>query len=232
MKNAFGVPALLLFSAMTGFGSLAHENGFSLLMAGMSTALIWGLPGQAVHAELFGLGAPVAAVALAVAGANARFLPMTLSMMPVFQDSPHDRRWHYLLAHFISINTWGEMMFRGPEIAPNRRVAYYLGFSSICMAAGEIGVVQGYLLSGALPVTVTVGLIFLVPVYFGLIMSNTDHLPFLLAFFLGCLAGPLLHKLIPEWNLAASGLISGTLAFVLRKRISSKQKTSPVNDNA
>ena len=30
IRNAFGVPALLLFSAMTGFGSLAQEQGLAL----------------------------------------------------------------------------------------------------------------------------------------------------------------------------------------------------------
>jgi len=80
IRNALGVPALLLFSAMTGFGSLAQEQGLqeqglSLWISMLSTVLIWGMPGQVVHVELYGLGAPLIAVALGVAGANARFLP-------------------------------------------------------------------------------------------------------------------------------------------------------------
>ncbi|MCS5554014.1 MAG: AzlC family ABC transporter permease, partial [SAR324 cluster bacterium] len=97
VRNAIGVPALLLFSAMIGFGSLAQEQGFSLYISMLSTVLIWGMPGQVVHVELYGLGAPLIAVVLGVAGANARFMPMTLSMMPVFADSPHNRKWNYLL---------------------------------------------------------------------------------------------------------------------------------------
>ena len=57
IRNAFGLPALLLFSAMTGFGSFAHEHGFSLYMSMLSTILIWGLPGQVVHVELYGMRA-------------------------------------------------------------------------------------------------------------------------------------------------------------------------------
>ena len=105
IRNALGVPALLLFSAMTGFGSLAQEQGLSLWISMLSTVLIWGMPGQVVHVELYGLGAPLIAVALGVAGANARFLPMTLSMMPLLRKAPHHRRWNYLLVHMISINT-------------------------------------------------------------------------------------------------------------------------------
>jgi len=69
IRNAFGLPALLLFSAMTGFGSFAQEQGLSLYMSMLSTILIWGLPGQVVHVELYGMGAPLIAVVLGVAGA-------------------------------------------------------------------------------------------------------------------------------------------------------------------
>ena len=217
--NALGVPALLLFSAMTGFGSLAQEQGLTLWMSVLSTVLIWGLPGQVVHVELYGLGAPLVAVVLGVAGANARFMPMTLSMMPVFRDAPHGRRWNYLLVHMISINTWAEMLRRGYEIPSDRRVAYFLGFSFTCMVAGVIGVIQGYLLFEHMPKLVSLCLLFLVPVYFGLIMSNTTHPPFLLAFVLGCLSGPVFHQWTQEWGLVLSGTMAGTLAFWLRNRI-------------
>ena len=166
--------------------------------------------------ELYGLGAPLIAVVLGVAGANARFMPMTLSMMPVFSDSPHNRKWNYLLSHFISINTWTEMLHRGHEIRADRRVFYFLGFSFTCMFAGLIGVYQGYVLFESMPKIVSLCLIFLVPIYFGLLMSNTVHPPYLLAFVLGFLLGAPMHLLTPEWGLVLSGLIAGTLAFLLR----------------
>ena len=37
IRTAIGVPALLLFSAMTGFGSLAQEQGLSLYISVLST---------------------------------------------------------------------------------------------------------------------------------------------------------------------------------------------------
>ena len=33
IRNALGLPALLLFSAMTGFGSLAQEQGISVYIS-------------------------------------------------------------------------------------------------------------------------------------------------------------------------------------------------------
>ena len=229
IKNAFGLPALILFSAMTGFGSFAQEQGLSLYMSLLSTIMIWGLPGQVVHVELYGMGAPLIAVVLAVAGVNARFMPMTLSMMPVFHDSPHNRRWNYFLAHMISINTWTEMLNRGKEIRADRRMAYFLGFSFTCMTAGIVGVLQGYILFESMPQSVSLCFVFLVPVYFGLIMSNTVHPPYLLAFVLGTVIGPLMHLLTPEWGLVLTGLITGTLAYLLRHRLQVLLKKKEIN---
>ena len=231
IRNAFGVPALLLFSSMTGFGSLAQDQGLTLYMSIFSTVFIWGLPGQVVYVELYGMGAPAIAVALGVASANARFLPMTLSMMSVFHDSPHNRRWNYFLAHMISINTWAEMLRRGPEIKADRRVAYFLGFAFTCMIAGIIGVVQGFLLFESMPEMVSLCLVFLVPIYFALLMSNTTHSPFVLAFLLGFLLGPPLHLLSPEWGLVLSGLLSGSLAYILRNLLPGLRRKRE-NDNS
>ena len=228
-RNALGVPALILFSAMTGFGSLCQEQGLSIYMSLLSTILIWGLPGQVVHVELYGMGAPLIAVVLGVAGVNARFMPMTLSMMPVFDDSPHNRRWNYLLAHMISINTWTEMLTRSPEIRADRRMAYFLGFSFTCMNAGIIGVFQGYMLFESMPQIISLSLIFLVPIYFGLIMSNTLNPSYLLAFLLGFILGPPMHFLTPQWGLVLTGLITGTLAYLLRHKLSSDKNYKEVN---
>ena len=98
-------------------------------------------------------------------------------------------------------------------------MAYFLGFSFTCMTAGIIGVLQGYIIFESMPQMVSLCLVFLVPIYFGLIMSNTVHPPFLLAFILGCILGPPMHLLTPEWGLVLTGLTTGTLAYLLRHRL-------------
>ena len=76
---------------------------------------------------------------------------------------------------------------------------------------------------------VSLCLIFLVPIYFGLIMSNTVHPPYLLAFVLGCMLGAPMHLLTPEWGLVLSGLIAGTMSFLLRNRLNGFLKNKENN---
>jgi hypothetical protein len=81
-----------------------------------------------------------------------------------------------------------------------------------------------------MPEMVSLCLIFLVPIYFGLIMSNTVHPPYLLAFVLGCLLGAPIHLLTPEWGLVLSGIIAGTMAFLLRNWLEGLRKNKAGND--
>ena len=97
------------------------------------------------------------------------------------------------------------------------------------MFSGVIGVYQGYVLFESMPEMVSLCLIFLVPIYFGLIMSNTVHPPYLLAFVLGCLLGAPMHLLTPEWGLVLSGLIAGTMAFLLRNWLNGFLKSKGSN---
>ena len=122
------------------------------------------------------------------------------------------------------------MHHRGHEIRADLRVFYFLGFSFTCMSAGVIGVFQGYVLFESMPKMVSLCLIFLVPIYFGLIMSNTVHPPYLLAFVLGCMLGAPMYFLTPEWGLVLSGAIAGTMAFLLRNWLEALRNNKEVND--
>ena len=193
-------------------------------MTTLAPGIIWALPGQVVFVELFGMGVSAFTIAIAVAVANARFLPMTLSLIPLFHGATRNRKWHYVLAHLISINTWADFMKRGPEIPPEQRAPYFVGFAFTCMAAGTLGAFQGYVLSGILPHIVTLGLVFMIPIYFGLIMSNTPQFTNLFAFVVGCALGPPLHLLLPEWGMVVTGLLAGSFAFGIGLKYSKRQE--------
>lgn len=217
--DAIGMPASVLFASTVGFGSIARETGYPLDLAVWSVFTVWGLPGQIAMVELFGVGASILPIAVAAGGANARFLPMTVSLLPLMKGSFRSWGWAYLMAHFISINTWIALTKRGPSLPLDQRPFYFTGFSLLCMISGAIGAALGYILAGTLPRTLTMGLVFLSPIYFLMIFAGVRQRGGIIAVLMGAGAGPLLHMASPEWGVPATGFIVGTMAFVLDRKV-------------
>lgn len=216
--DASGMPAVVLLASMIGYGSMAREAGLTLWTSIASTGLVWGLPGQIAMVELYALGAPVIAVLVAASAANARFLPMVLSVMPLFNETPIRRRWHYAVAHFMSLNPWATMMRDGPRMDPAYRAPYFWGFAGVCIAAALVGTAAGFLLAAALPRDVTLCLVFLNPVFFTLVFVNSRDAGQILAVLAGIVAGPLLHMLSADWGLILTGAVAGTGAYLIDRR--------------
>ncbi len=222
MIDATGMPALVLFASMVGFGSMAREAGLTLWTAVASTALTWGLPGQIAMVELYALGAPVIAIIAASSAANARFLPMLLSVMPLLNEALPKKRWRYVAAQFMSLNPWAALMRRGPAMTLADRPPYYAGFAGICFSAALLGTGAGFVLAGALPRDVTLTLVFLNPVFFTLVFADARGRAAIMAVLAGVVAGPLFHLISPDWGLLLTGAAAGTGAYladrVLRRR--------------
>ncbi len=213
--DAVGLPALVVLGSMIGFGSLARESGFALWLAVATTGAVWSLPGQMAMAELYSVGASAAAIAVAVSVANLRFLPMALAMLPVFRQGVRHQGWNYILVLLLSVNTWTGAMRRCPHLPHDQRAPYYLGFSTVCMGAGLVGTAAGFVLAGVLPRTVTLGLVFLNPIYFALVFADVRQRSGVLALAAGAVIGPLVHLLSPVWGLVVTGVVAGTAAYLL-----------------
>lgn len=219
LVDATGMPALVLFASMLGYGSMARETGLTLWTAVVSTGLVWGLPGQIAMVELYAVGAPVIAVVLACSAANARFLPMVLSVMPLFNEGVKRKRWRYLLAQFMSLNPWAAIMREGPRMNPAHRGPYYSGFAAVCMSAALIGTAAGFLMAGAMPRDMTLSLVFLNPVFFTLVFVDVGERGPVLAVAVGVIAGPLLHLVSPDWGLILTGVIAGGIGYAIDRRL-------------
>jgi predicted branched-subunit amino acid permease len=217
--DATGMPALVLFASMIGYGSMAREAGLTLWTSVASTGLVWGLPGQIAMVELYALGAPVIAVMVAASAANARFLPMVLSVMPLFNETPTRRGWHYAVAQFMSLNPWAAMMRDGPRMNPAYRTPYFAGFAGVCITAALIGTAAGFLLAGSLPRNVTLSLVFLNPVFFTLVFVSTRDRGQIMAVLAGIAAGPLFHLVSADWGLILTGAVAGTGAYLVDRRL-------------
>lgn len=211
--DGFSLPAFMVFASMIGYGALVQSAGMTIGIAVVSTLGIWGLPGQVAFIEYLLLGAPVASMLLAVSMANMRFLPMSLSLVPMFRRSESGWRLRYLWVQLMSVNTWVGLLRKVPELTPDQRGPYYAGFSTICMLCGVLGTSAGFLLADTLPFFVTVTLVFINPIYFAFVFAAMRVRACMIAFVAGALIGPPLYLLSPEWSLPVCGIIAGSVGF-------------------
>lgn len=213
-RDAVGVPAAVLVAGMIGFGALGHASGLSIGLTTATSFFIYALPGQVVFVEMVALGASGFAVALAAALTAARFLPMTLTLLPQIPKEDR-RRSMYASAHFISMTSWAVMMRDFAHIRASQRMAYFTGFGMTCWAVSTPATMLGYLLAGHVPTPVTIGLVMLNPLFFLLSFTEVRARASRLALLIGGLSGPIVYSWAPGWSILICGLIGGTAAFFL-----------------
>ncbi len=222
MRAAIGAPALVLGASYVGFGAFVHQSGLNLIQGLASTITGWALPGQIALIEIFAVGGSILAAAIAVGLANARLLPMVVTLLPILRQGDGaggPRLIHYLAAHFIALTGWAVAMQRAPDMPPGQRLPFFLGFTSVIWSATVIATAIGFFLVGVLPAPVTLGLVFLNPLYFMLLfIADFARKERGLALGLGAILGPLFHLVSPDWGLMATGLIGGTIAFLVIQR--------------
>ena len=217
-RDALGFPSLMLVANMMGFGSLARESGLTLGMALSTTAGVWGLPGQVALVELHMAGVSAVFVILACSLANARFMPMAVSLIPLIRDGVGRYGWMFVLVQLLSINSWAAGQRAFPDIAKPMRVHYYVLFATIYMTAGLIGTAIGFFSIGIISRPFALGLLFLNPLFFAVLICGTTSRPFVLAILIGILLSPVFHLISAQWGLLATGFVGGTIAFWLHRR--------------
>ena len=209
----------MLIAGVLGFGALAAAQDIPLGVAVASTAVIWALPGQIVFVEMHALAAPVLATVLAVMLSSARFLPMTLMLMPELRDAQH-RSWkYYLAAQLLSLSGWTMAVVRFPQLPRPQRLAWWYGFTLVLMSVSALSTAAGYLGADRLPPLARLALVFMVPMYYLLILIGAvrDRIA-ALGLACGAVAGPLAYLATPEWSVPLGGLAGGTVAYLILRR--------------
>ncbi len=215
MRDAAGVPLLAVGGGMAGFGSLARDSGLDLWAALAASAGVYGLPGQVVFVELYATGADWFAVVLGAAMGNARFFPMAVSFMPLLRVGIRRPAWLFLLVQFLSTTSWAAAMRAYGNLPAELRRHYFAGFGMLAMAAGIVGTAIGFFATGALPRPVALGLIFLNPLFIGLLLIDTRLMMAIAALAAGAVAGPLFHLVSPDWGVLVAGIAAGTGIFLV-----------------
>jgi predicted branched-subunit amino acid permease len=216
LREAVGAPTLVLFASYLGFGALVRETDLSVLHGLFSTATGWALPGQVILVELYAAGAPLLAIAAAVALTNARLLPMTVALMPLLRHGMWPRWLYYVAAHWVAVTGWAQALKVCPHQPERERLPYFLGFSATLWGATLAATAGGFWLAGSVPPLVSLGLVFLNPLYFMLVFAGDVPTRLrLYSLLLGAVAGPAFHLLDPDYGLLLAGLVAGTAAFLL-----------------
>jgi predicted branched-subunit amino acid permease len=218
-RRSFGVPSIVLGGSFLGFGALVHQVGLSVWHALFSTATGWALPGQIVLVELYAVGASLLIIALAVGLTNARLLPMTVTLIPLLR-SPGVPRWqYYLISHFIAVTGWVAAMRDCPAMSVEHRLPYYAGFAGVLWSISLLATWAGFALAGSVPGYVTLGLVFINPIYFMLVIcADVRARSRLLATVLGAIGGPAVYVFVPDWSLLIAGVVAGTLGYFIGRK--------------
>lgn len=219
MANLFSIPALILLSAFVGFGGLAREAGVPLFQLVFMVPTIWALPSHLLLVGGIVSGAPLLAIAAAVALAAIRMLPMTMALIPEIRTT-RSKNWHLLLvANMIAITAWVHTLQKAPHIPRRGRLPYFAGFAGTMMIATTCVAALVHQLAAAFPPVAMAGLYFLTPMYFAISTWSTaryraEHLALIFGF---CL-GPIIFVYLPQANILFAGLIGGVAAYLIHRR--------------
>ncbi|MEP9388115.1 AzlC family ABC transporter permease [Mesorhizobium sp. KR9-304] len=208
------VPGLILCTAHVGFADLAQQAGLTAAQAVFMVAAIWALPGMVVLLGAVLSGAGLLAAAFAVALSSVRLTPMVVALVPELRGMRTSRLTLYLLAHFVAVTSWVIAMETLRGVPRELRTSYYLGLGAILILTNMVVVAIVFAVAAALPPIVAAGLFLLTPMYFltslwGSAREQATHV----AMVLGLVLGPLLHLVVPGFDLLGAGLIGGGLAY-------------------
>jgi predicted branched-subunit amino acid permease len=219
-RDALMLPAWVVGLALTGVGSLARDIGYPVEVAVLSTVLVWAGPSQVLFFASIAAGAAWSAIALAIGFASLRFLPMTVALLPLLRRPGQGVGLQMLIAHYVAVTAWVEGLRRLPHIAPEQRVAYFLGFGNALVLVSSLCTFAGFHLAGVVPGPLAAGLLCLTPIFFLCSMTaGIRGLGDVTAIGLGLAFAPVASWAVGGgFDLIAGGLAGGTIAFLVQRR--------------
>ena len=222
IRDAAGAPALVLFAGMVGFGAMGKTSGLDVWFTSFTSILMFALPGQVVLLEMAITGSSVLAIALAVTLTSTRFITMTVTLFPQFHEKDRNHRL-YASVHLLAMTAWAISMREFHTIEAKHRLSYFVGLGLLCWLISIPGTILGFYLAGMVPTPVTLGLVFINPLFF--LLTFTEVKPWVnrIAILLGCLLGPLFFLLDRDTSLLTTGLVAGTIAYYVDRKLLRKR---------
>ncbi|MHA1113894.1 MAG: AzlC family ABC transporter permease [Alphaproteobacteria bacterium] len=221
LRVGFGIQGVIMVGVCLSYGALARETGMSVAYSAATTGIMWALPAQIVFAELFASGASLTAILVAVGVTNARFTPMAVALMPVIRGwGP--RKLAFLAVHFVAVTPWALTMRDAPAMPVEQRMPFWLGIGLVNFIGGTAATAAGNILAVSLPTYVSLGLVFLVIAYWSILFTDVPERYAQFAVGIGAILGPVIFLATPEWSLLLGGLIAGTSAYAINRRLEAR----------
>jgi predicted branched-subunit amino acid permease len=227
MAAARSVFFYVLVGNYVGMGALAHEVGFTFWWMALSTLLVWAAPAQVILLSTL-TTASLWEVALAVTLTSVRFLPMVASILPTMRHPGVRQRDLLLPMHLTAISVWVEGMRLLPLMPAEQRVAFYNGLGTGLISGALIGGAIGFVLAAKLPPLLGAALLFFTPM--AILMSSARNSRTLidgLSFALGLVVGPIVAAQKIGLDLMWTGLIAGTMAYVVHRLREARRARTP-----
>ena len=222
IRDAAGAPAMVLFAGMVGFGAMGKTNGMDAWFTTATSFFMFALPGQVVLLEMAITGSSLVAIVLAVTLTSSRFITMTVTLFPQFHEKDRNHGL-YASVHLLAMTAWAISMREFRTIEAKHRSSYFIGLGLLCWAISIPGTILGYLLAGVVPPYITLGLVFINPLFF--LLTFTEVKPWVnrIAIGLGFVLGPFFFLLDRDTSLLTTGLVGGTIAYIFDRKVLRKR---------
>jgi predicted branched-subunit amino acid permease len=213
------VLGLVLFMTFIGIGAFAHDTGFSLTWALVSSVLIWAGPAQIILISTSHAGASLVESALAVTLTAIRLLPMVVVVLPMLRTRRTKMHQLALPAHFTAVTFWVESVRLLPLVPREKRIAFANGLGTGFVALCAIATAFGFGLAAKLPTIFAAGILSLTPLVFLLsTMRNGRDIADRAALILGLAFYPLVSTYMHTGvDILVSGVSAGTIAYGLNR---------------
>jgi predicted branched-subunit amino acid permease len=196
IRDAAGAPAMVLFAGMVGFGAMGKTNGMDAWFTGATSFLMFALPGQVVLLEM--------------------------AIIPQFHEKDRNHRL-YASVHLLAMTAWAISMREFQAMEAKHRLSYFVGLGLLCWLISIPATILGYFLAGMVPAAITLGLVFINPLFF--LLTFTEVKPWInrIAIGLGFVLGPFFFILDRDTSLLTTGLVAGTAAYFFDRKVLRKK---------
>lgn len=218
LKDSFGLPAIGLVAALTGYGVMARDAGLDLTLTLVSVATVWAMPPLMAFVELLASGSSLWLFFVTLLVISFRNLPMAVSAIPMIREKP-GFKWHQILmAQLLSPTSWVQITVVGRTLIPADRMPYYVGYSFMLLFCGMVGAWIGFSWTEGLPPALGLALLLLTPLFVILTMATSPKTSSRIALVLGGVLVPVLMSWDTELGLILGGLAGGTAGFLVTRQ--------------